>query len=63
MISIQIDYYTLGSYNERINNIIYESMSWLISEQTKNLKKGRKNTDFHHFHSGHCNLYFLDITV
>jgi SpoVK/Ycf46/Vps4 family AAA+-type ATPase len=39
-ICIQIDYYTLGPYNERINNIIYESLSWLISEQTKKLQKG-----------------------
>jgi len=39
-ITIQINYYVLGTYNERTKNIIYESLSWLISEQTKKLKKG-----------------------
>jgi hypothetical protein len=39
-ITIQIDYYNLGTYNERNKNIIYESLSWLISEQTKKLDKG-----------------------
>ncbi len=28
-ITIQIDYYSLGTYNERNKNIIYESLSWL----------------------------------
>jgi SpoVK/Ycf46/Vps4 family AAA+-type ATPase len=39
-IEIQIDYYILGAYNERNKNIIYESLSWLISEQIKKLDKG-----------------------
>lgn len=41
LITIQIDYYNLGTYNEMNKNIIYESLSWLISEQTKKLEKGK----------------------
>jgi hypothetical protein len=39
-ITIQIEYYSLGQYNERKKNIIYESLSWLISQQSKKLEKG-----------------------
>jgi hypothetical protein len=40
-ITIQVDYYNVGPYNERNKNIIYESLSWLISEQAKNFKEGK----------------------
>src|SRR5688572_5640505 len=39
-ITVQIEYYILGRYNERQKNIIYESLSWLISQQTKTLSVG-----------------------
>src|SRR2546423_10762980 len=39
-ITIQIEYYALGQYNERKKNIIYESLSWLISQQLKKLGTG-----------------------
>ncbi|GBB86669.1 hypothetical protein RclHR1_13040005 [Rhizophagus clarus] len=39
-ITLQIDYYSIGTYNERNKNIIHEALSWLISEQTKNYDKG-----------------------
>lgn len=38
-ITIQIDYYNLGPYNDWNKNIIYESLLWLISDQTKNYTK------------------------
>jgi DNA replication protein DnaC len=38
--TIQIEYYALGQYNERKKNIIYESLSWLISQQIKKLLIG-----------------------
>src|SRR5256885_14140029 len=39
-ITVQIEFYTLGRYNESKKNIIYESLSWLISQKTKNLTVG-----------------------
>lgn len=39
-ITIQIDYYNLGPYNDWNKNIIYESLLWLISDQTKKLYEG-----------------------
>ncbi|GES75790.1 hypothetical protein GLOIN_2v1878986 [Rhizophagus clarus] len=40
LITLQIDHYSIGTYNERNKNIMHEALSWLISEQTKNYDKG-----------------------
>src|SRR3954451_3049154 len=39
-ITIQIEYYSFGQYNERKKNIVYESISWLITQQSKKLQNG-----------------------
>ena len=41
MISIQIENYSLGLYNEHQKNIFYESLLWLIFKQTKKLMVGK----------------------
>ncbi|GET04025.1 hypothetical protein RCL_jg24354.t1 [Rhizophagus clarus] len=40
LITLQIDHYSIGTYNERNKNIMHKALSWLISEQTKNYDKG-----------------------
>ena len=39
-ITIQIEYNTFGPYHERHKNVLYESLSWLISQQSKKLTSG-----------------------
>lgn len=39
-ITIQVEYYTFGPYHERHKNVLYESLSWLISQQSKKLTFG-----------------------
>lgn len=42
-ITLQIDYYSVGPYYERQRNLIYESLSWLISQESKKLEIGTFN--------------------
>ncbi|GBB83679.1 hypothetical protein RclHR1_10380002 [Rhizophagus clarus] len=39
-VTVQVEYYTEGTYGDLCTSIIYESLSWLISQQTKQLEKG-----------------------
>ncbi|CAG8662229.1 8999_t:CDS:2 [Rhizophagus irregularis] len=40
IITIQIEYYTEGTYGDLTVSVIYKALSWLISQQTKCLDKG-----------------------
>lgn len=39
-ITVQIEYYTVGVYNDYNKNVIHEALSWLISQQTIKLTNG-----------------------
>ncbi|CAB4480610.1 uncharacterized protein OCT59_012520 [Rhizophagus irregularis] len=39
-VTMQIEYYTQGKYGYSYTNVFYEALSWLISQQTKELNDG-----------------------
>jgi SpoVK/Ycf46/Vps4 family AAA+-type ATPase len=39
-VTVQVEYYTEGTYGDLYASIFYEALSWLISQQTKHLEKG-----------------------
>ncbi|RIA92504.1 P-loop containing nucleoside triphosphate hydrolase protein [Glomus cerebriforme] len=39
-VTVQVEYYTEGTYGDLYTSVFYEALSWLISQQTKNLGEG-----------------------
>src|ERR1041384_4333852 len=39
-VTVQVEYYTAGTYCDLQTSIFYEALSWLISQQTKKLNEG-----------------------
>ncbi|CAG8459303.1 2036_t:CDS:2 [Acaulospora morrowiae] len=40
LVTVQIEYYATGIFGDQYTSLFYESLSWLISQQTKQLDKG-----------------------